>query len=96
MVERGCDGAVLPLMCSVQRADAVLRYPVVAPPTWPAMDAAAIRDLTPAYWHRVGTTAEHAAEMFERRENQMIAYAVAWRAGWAKAMDDMRRDLGGE
>ena len=89
MADRGCDGAVLPMMCGVQRPDATLPYPVAGPPTWPPMDEAAIRDLTPASWHLVFATREHVEEMIERVQHQLIAQVVARRARWAELMDDM-------
>ena len=94
MADRGCDGAVLPMMCSVQRPDATLPYPVAGPPTWPPMDEAAIRDLTTDHWRLLLMTGEHFEELYGRRQRQLIAQVVARRARWAELMDDMRHDLG--
>ena len=96
MADRGCDGAALPMMCSVQRPDARLPYPVAGPPTWPPMDEAAIRDLTPDHWHLLVTTGVHFEELYGRLQRQLIAHAVARRALWAELMDDMRHDLGAD
>ena len=63
---------------------------------WPPMDEGAISDLTPDHWWLLVTTVEHAEELYERLQRQLIAQIVARRARWADLMNDMRRDLGAE